>query len=413
MDTVKRTLNKDNGTVVDTGGKTMLQKMCEMYEKGDIVSYVPNGNAKFYGIVVEVNPSIGKLMVSWAGQKPTQHCPDELMLLPDIMEGRKHIKIARKMKVADYDESANAPMIESVAVGMMETRTVGEQLKHVFDLEIVAASTYWRASLQLRTKGLEGLGKMLEEEGNGEIEHAMKVLNIMRLLGMVEQPEVDEEDSPSSDGVLSLFTGLELMEFNLLQEYKLLAELGKKESNSLVEKFAQDMVELQQGEYKDSKNLLQKIQGATSDGTEVGLYIVDSMMKTASSEDSPNFNKTASTKEGADIHGISKPRGGGFSIMEDLQKDLHEEAQKKSSRRESSSKTAMYWMDKGRVYRLTRDEQGNSPICPKCKAEMDRQPFTKSDKILVCKKCTFKIPTSSVVTTSPSMIEIEVPSQSV
>ena len=49
---------------------------------------------------------------------------------------------------------------------------------------------------------------------------------------------------------------------------------------------------------------------------------------------------------------------------------------------------------------MTRTEQENGKaVCPKCKQEMAKQPFTKSDKLYTCESCGFKVPTSKTTTT--------------
>jgi len=182
-----------------------------------------------------------------------------------------------------------------------------------------------------------------------------------------------------------------------------------------------------------------------------------------------------------EMHGLDHPRGGGFSIMQNLQKDLRKEILEESeegpkispiqatdglrSRRaltvpqkhqkaialktlkmndvgvkvmggmtkeeardflksigysdskirqlEASeaplrSRRAMYWNEPERVYRLTRQEQAEGcATCPKCKKEMAKERFTRSDKLLSCPKCGFKIPTSKT-TTERRKVEIEV-----
>jgi len=126
-------------------------------------------------------------------------------------------------------------------------------------------------------------------------------------------------------------------------------------------------------------------------------------------------------------HGIIEPRGGGFSIMQDLQKDLHEESYKESGveapvsdaavdREKKETKIAremtaairqaMYWAEPGRNYRLTRGEQGNgTATCPQCKAEMAKERFTRKEKMYRCDECGFKVPSGNVTTRK---IEIEV-----
>ena len=67
---------------------------------------------------------------------------------------------------------------------------------------------------------------------------------------------------------------------------------------------------------------------------------------------------------------------------------------------EIHSRRAMYWGGPDRVYRLTRTEQENgTAVCPKCKKEMQKEPFTKSDKLYTCESCGFKVPTSKTTTT--------------
>lgn len=190
-----------------------------------------------------------------------------------------------------------------------------------------------------------------------------------------------------------------------------------------------------------------------------------------------------------DVHGIDHPRGGGFSIMQDLQKQLAPEAKeqaeegpkispvqatdemeaseervasiadrlaarrvrykgytieesgdnfyvkdpkghrafgevpasvqtakkwidqeiagKKGSDQSRRGRTALYWMDKGRSYRMTKKEQDSgSAACPKCKGEMTKEPFTRKEKLWNCKDCGFKVPSGSVHT-GPRIVDVE------
>ena len=62
------------------------------------------------------------------------------------------------------------------------------------------------------------------------------------------------------------------------------------------------------------------------------------------------------------------------------------------------SRRAMYWRDKGRQYTLSRQEvQENIRICPKCKSEMDIEPYSKKEKLLICTECGFKITTGCII----------------
>jgi hypothetical protein len=66
------------------------------------------------------------------------------------------------------------------------------------------------------------------------------------------------------------------------------------------------------------------------------------------------------------------------------------------------SRRAMYWCSPERTYRLTRSEQeAGGAGCPKCKAPMDLQKFTRGSKIYLCEECGFKVTTDKTLTESP------------
>ena len=130
-----------------------------------------------------------------------------------------------------------------------------------------------------------------------------------------------------------------------------------------------------------------------------------------------------------ETHGMDKPRGGGFSIMQDLADDLREESfeesgeTKMASRRgmiaaspiadeilsadaKPRSRRAMYWNAPGRKYRLTTPEQESGvATCPKCKGEMARVPYTRQEQMYTCQGCGFMVPSGNVGT---SRVEVEI-----
>ena len=119
----------------------------------------------------------------------------------------------------------------------------------------------------------------------------------------------------------------------------------------------------------------------------------------ADEEDDPQYVGDPKT------HGMEEPRGGGFSIMQNLADDLHEESYEEAEEgpkianlAQLRSRRAMYFKEKGRVYKTTRGENTTGlVVCPKCRADMDLQPFTKSTKIYICPECGFKISTDKIV----------------
>jgi ribosomal protein L37AE/L43A len=121
-----------------------------------------------------------------------------------------------------------------------------------------------------------------------------------------------------------------------------------------------------------------------------------------------------------ETHGIDEPRGGGFSIMQNLQKDLVKEQKTTAADQDGTGpdgagptgkgegpckeaarrgRNAAYWCAPERTYRMTREEQENGvPLCPKCRIDMSKEPFTKSEKLWTCPKCGFKVPTTKLTT---------------
>ena len=132
---------------------------------------------------------------------------------------------------------------------------------------------------------------------------------------------------------------------------------------------------------------------------------------------------TAKLEEGDDVpqpykgdpktHGLDKPRGGGFSIMQNLQKDLHEESYEEADEKKPKTgsirpiiRQAMYWCGPDRTYRLTRSEQNGGDVsCPKCRESMELERFTRKEKLYRCPECGFKVPTGKITT---QKIEIEI-----
>jgi predicted RNA-binding Zn-ribbon protein involved in translation (DUF1610 family) len=96
-----------------------------------------------------------------------------------------------------------------------------------------------------------------------------------------------------------------------------------------------------------------------------------------------------------DQNGKEAPSG--FDVMQDV---AHQTVA-------SAVRQAMYWCAPDRTYRLTKNEQnGGTAVCPHCKADMEREGYTRSEKMYRCSECGFKIPTGKV-TTKKVEIEIE------
>jgi predicted RNA-binding Zn-ribbon protein involved in translation (DUF1610 family) len=73
---------------------------------------------------------------------------------------------------------------------------------------------------------------------------------------------------------------------------------------------------------------------------------------------------------------------------------------------QAAVKQAMYWCSPGRTYRMTKQEQESGQAsCPRCKGQMEKERFTRSEKMFRCPNCGFKVPSGSVTT---QKIEIEI-----
>lgn len=102
-----------------------------------------------------------------------------------------------------------------------------------------------------------------------------------------------------------------------------------------------------------------------------------------------------------ELHGMSSPVSGGFSIMQNLVKELREESLKNTGLR---SRRALYHKLPGRVYQRSLQEQNEGMLyCPRCRKQRHRRvllglnPYTKSEKIYICPACGWKITTDKLV----------------
>ena len=63
-------------------------------------------------------------------------------------------------------------------------------------------------------------------------------------------------------------------------------------------------------------------------------------------------------------------------------------------------KKAIYWVERGRKYRLCKGEDPKKPNCPRCKTQMDRSIYKRrdgvSEKLFACRSCLFIIKTTDV-----------------
>jgi predicted RNA-binding Zn-ribbon protein involved in translation (DUF1610 family) len=103
-----------------------------------------------------------------------------------------------------------------------------------------------------------------------------------------------------------------------------------------------------------------------------------------------------------ETHGVTDPRGGGFSIMQQLQQDLHKESLESAKTGKVNGcipRRAVYHKQRGRVYQRSQAEvQADTLKCPRCGEEgMEKEPFTKGVHMYRCPGCGWKITTDKLL----------------
>ena len=105
------------------------------------------------------------------------------------------------------------------------------------------------------------------------------------------------------------------------------------------------------------------------------------------------------------LHGLNEPVSGSTGVMRDLAYALKEESvkavRKASAGEGRRMRTAVYFKERGRVYKRTRRERADEVMnCPRCRpdlVEMEKQPFTRGVGLWVCPNCGWKITTDKVI----------------
>jgi predicted RNA-binding Zn-ribbon protein involved in translation (DUF1610 family) len=340
-----------------------------MYKPGDVVKPVTVLDQFFTGVVRNVDTKTNKITVAWGGGPESQHDVDEIMPMP-FFDGQKNkdaIKTSscRRMR-ADASDVLGAKVSEDLGnvktLEKLDRREVTRALREAIISEEQAINQYETIA---DSTGDSQIRDVVQDIANEEKVHVGELQGLLVKLLDDEQEFLDE---------------------------------GSSEVNTASERIALNPPDEQYcGEFQ--------------------------------------------------THGLDDPRGGGFSIMKDLAYELHDEANdfadvnpkiatgsdeppaqrmweeeiaKKSSVSTTASecgclgldglrsRRAMYWCAPDRTFRLTQQEQqSGSAMCPKCRCEMNREKFTRSDKLLMCPTCGFKVPTSKAVT--KPQVEIKVP----
>lgn len=348
---------------------TGLDEMVMQFQPGDLVKPVVVTDRGFVGVVREVDPRINKVWVAWGGGSMKQHDPDEIMLELNQSAAVK----ARMGSDRGSDMTRRAALSKDFVAGVVPGEPDGtgphgdggrnRKTPCPFADEDVTAGD---VPGECDGTGPHGDGM---EFGDGE---GPRVATRRGASFFVAgDPETDPQymGNPKLHGIESPRGG----GFSIMQD---LAEDLHKES---VKKAASEMTDAQ----AKSVNILER-KGfrQVSDFVVAGEYTVVMQRRRGPT------TYSGEVEEDGSVNGMG---------VDEFLTSMSDAFGLRGSRR---GRNAAYWCAPERMYRMTRSEQENgTPLCPKCRVEMAKEPFTKVEKMWVCPKCRFKVPTGKLTTT--------------
>jgi hypothetical protein len=367
-------------------------KQVARFAPGDIVTSVITGSVDFIGEVVDVDPRLKKISVNWGDGSSVQHDPDEIQLAPHYLVERmeQQSKMAsRRPLLAKQDTDVPAG---DMFVGDPKTHGIETPRGGGFNI-------------------MQQLQKDLHEESEEEADEGPLVSPIQerttasrrcRNAAIVKRMTTTWND----DGSIIESTDIEWDPEDASEVWQ-----GKTASDMTAAKKADVPDDLLAGRKRG--NPLVK----------VSVNVSGDKVKVVWEAESGRSNTTTYSNDWEGWHNgvkkglnLSMPDDRKFnawakkSLGVDIPQMLQENKAKKGSSEYDClrSRRAMYWMDKGRTYRLTKNEQNSgSCTCPRCREQMNKEKFTRSEKLLNCPGCGFKIPSSKVQTQRKVEVEIE------
>lgn len=356
-----------------------LRKQVSVFEPGDIVTSVLAGSIDFIGQVTRIDTKCSKVFVNWGDGTETQQSPDEIQLYPVQCPD-----IISKMLVAK-NITRRGRFVAEVPPPSGD-QFVGDPKQHGIDKPIGGGFSI-----------MQNLVKKQRKEIKEEAEAGPKIAPQQADMGTDEEIAGDQnapggdQNAPQEapeDAEAALMASLRSRRASFGDEALLFPEKGEV---VLMERFDPP-------------------RGATEDEiseSEILDDTISSLRRRA---------KKISALKGFRVKSENyQYKGGkwyGMLVLKGRSFDLDEMSQKMSPdwsgilTASLISRRALYWGDKGRVYRMTRREQQEGVCnCPRCREQMEKEPFTKKEKLMVCPGCGFKIPTSKLV---DKKIEIEI-----
>ena len=340
-----------------------LRKQMGIFEPGDTVTSVLAGSLDFIGSVTRIDKKVAKIFVNWGDGTEAQCSPDEIQLLPyhgSVDIGERFSRIARRGRLSE-----DIPGGGDQFVGDPKTHGIDKPRGGGFSI------------MQNLQKDLAPESK--EEAKGGPLTASVKTAGV-------------------ADRIADVFARF------LIGDRKAALMQIRSFVNAKIGPWNTDSGEYNK-EYSRLVDRLKKVIKAevkiASEGRRLrSAAIVETVVTRW--EDDGAISRTTSTDWDAES---GTPEGDGNLPVMASRRDCMEGKQD-SDFNELRSRRALYWGGPGRKYRQTKSEQTEGACsCPKCKGEMEKQPFTKSERLYACPGCGFKVPSGSLTT---KKIEIEI-----
>jgi hypothetical protein len=322
-----------------------------MYKPGDVVKPVTVMDPFFTGVVRSVDTKTNKITVAWGGGPESQHDVDEIMPMPFI-SGSK-VASTRRMKSEDITDltATNPPMAQFCGDpgvhGLDEPRGGGFSIMKDLAYQLHdEANNFADVDPRIATS-------RIERKSSVSAKMASKMVQVVVELG-------GQQGHYIVDGGYRARSQADLSE-------TIVKALKAKIMRGMAGMFGPELqgVDIE----APDKNTMDSIQDKLATGSKATLVF-----------DTGSDRYKVATQASVDC---------GALALDGLR-----------------SRRAMYWCAPDRTFRLTQQEQANgTAMCPQCRCDMNKERFTRSEKLLVCPSCGFKVPTSKAVT----QIEVKVP----
>ena len=278
----------------------------QMYKEGDVVKPVVVTDQFFTGVVRGVDMKTNKITVAWGGGPVSQHDSDELLPMPFFgaahHDGNK-VAGARRMRAdSDIGDLVEAPEIDAEIANNapeseVQTKFVDERMGGLLNRQVgkefFSAYLYYMVAAIMQSKGLVGFQAWMERQGDGEVEHAMKVFKYLVDTGStVVLPTIPGPQLDYGMDIAELTRFVLDHEMGVTQDWKTIGQLAKEQDNPATCKLVQEFMDEQIEEEDAALTLHQKVQLADSGS---GILLIDNDLK-----DRSPIAVTASEKKGCE-----------------------------------------------------------------------------------------------------------------